>query len=190
MQPRRNWAGRAPTRRSAEHGERGDRALKLESLLEVSARAKDKAETHHAVENDHHRREHRVPGDALAALGPSEHDRDNEPGFDHRHRDREKDRAKRFAKLEREHLGVMDGGEHRRAEEETRENKDISIVGRDDMGQASAPTKRSRAAVQPRPRPEWRWGLATTSIHSVARTSSVQEKGDTGNPARRRRLVS
>ena len=135
MQPRRNWQDQRQRGQSAEHGERGDRALKLESLLEVSACAKDKAETHHAVENDHHRREHRVPGDALAALGPSEHDRDNEPGFDHRHRDREKDRAKRFAKLEREHLGVMDGGEHRRAEEETRENKDISIVGRDDMGQ-------------------------------------------------------
>ena len=113
---------------SAKHGERGDRALKLESLLEVSACAKDKAETHYAVENDHHRREHRVPGDALAALGPGEHDRDNEPGFDHRHRDREKDRAKRLAKLEREHLGVMDGGEHRRAEKETRENKDVSVV--------------------------------------------------------------
>src|SRR5580692_7958851 len=29
----------------------------------------------------------------------------------------------------------MDGGEHHRAKEETCENKDISIVGRDDMGQ-------------------------------------------------------
>ena len=92
------------------------------------ARPKDETEPDNAIENDHHRREHRVPGDALAALGPGKHDRDNEPGFDHRHRDREKDRAKRLAKLERKHLGVMDGGEHRRAEKETGENKDIRVV--------------------------------------------------------------
>ena len=99
------------------------------------ARPKDEAESDDAIENDHHRREHRVPGDALAALGAGKHDRDNEPGFDHRHRDREQDRAKRLAKLEREHLGVMDGGEHRRAKEETSENQDVRIVGRDDMEQ-------------------------------------------------------
>jgi hypothetical protein len=113
---------------SPQHGEGGGRALKLERLLEVPARPKNEAEADDAVENDHHRREHRVPGDALAALGPGEHDRDNEPGFNHRHRDREKDRAKGLAKLERKHLGVMDGGEYRSAEKETRENKDVSLV--------------------------------------------------------------
>ncbi len=122
-------------RQSPEHGERGGRALKLESLLEVLARSKDEAEPNNAIENDHHGRKHGVPGDALAALGPGKHDRDNKPGFDHRHRDREKDRAKRLAKLEREHFGVMDGGEHRSAEEETGENKQVRIVGRDDMEQ-------------------------------------------------------
>ena len=105
----------------------------MERLLEVLARPKDEAETDNPIEDDHHGRKHRVPGDALAALGPGKHDRDNEPGFDHRHRDRKKDRAKRLPKLERQHLGVMDGGKHRRAEEEAGENKHISVIGRDDM---------------------------------------------------------
>ena len=35
-------------RQSPEHGERGGRALKLESLLEVLARAKDEAESDNA----------------------------------------------------------------------------------------------------------------------------------------------
>ena len=69
-------------------------------------------------------------------------------GFDHRHRDREQDRAKRFAKLEREHLGVMDGREHRGAKKETGENQYVHIVGRDDMEQLQR-HKRAR----PRPRP-------------------------------------
>ena len=133
-------------RQSPEHGERGGRALQLEGLLEVLARPEDEAETDNAVEHDHHRREHRVPRDALAALGPGKHDRDDEPGFDHRHRDREQDRAKRLAKLERQHLGVMDGGEHRGAEEETGENKDISSVGGDDMGEFQRQQERSRAS--------------------------------------------
>jgi hypothetical protein len=68
-------------------------------------------------------------------LGPGKHDRDDEPSLDHRHRDREKDRAKGLAKLERKHLGVMDGGEHRGAEEEAGENEHIRVVGRDDMEQ-------------------------------------------------------
>jgi hypothetical protein len=67
---------------SAEHGKRGGRSLKLESLLEVLASSKDEAESDNAIENDHHGREHRVSGDALAALGPGKHDRDDEPGFD------------------------------------------------------------------------------------------------------------
>jgi hypothetical protein len=95
----------------------------------VLARPKDKAETYNAIENDHDGRKYRVSGDALAALGPGNHDRDNEPGFDHRHRDREKDRAKRLAKLERKHFGVMDAGEHRCAEKKTSENKRIRIIG-------------------------------------------------------------
>jgi hypothetical protein len=101
----------------------------------VLAPAKDEAESDNAIENDHHGREHRVPCDALAALGPGKHDRDNEPGFDHRHRDCQKDRSKGLAKLERKHLGMMDGGEHRSGEEETGENQDVRIVGRDDMEQ-------------------------------------------------------
>ena len=76
---------------SPQHGERGGRALKLEGLLEMLARPKDEAEPDDAIEDDHHRRKHRVPRDALAALGPGKHDRDNQPGFDHRHRHREKD---------------------------------------------------------------------------------------------------
>ncbi len=94
------------------------------------ASPKDEAKTYDAVENDHHGREHRVPGDALAALGPGKHDRDNEPGFDHRHRDGEKDRAKRLAKLERKHFGVMDGGEHGAGEERpARTNTYVSSEG-------------------------------------------------------------
>ena len=120
---------------SPQHGQRGGRTLKLERLLEVLARPKDETESDNAIENDHHRRKHRVPGDALAALGPGQHNRDNEPGFDHRHCDREKDRAKRLAKLKRKHLGMMDGGEHRSGEEETGEKKHVHIVGRDDMEQ-------------------------------------------------------
>ena len=73
---------------SPKHRKRRGRALKLESLLEVLARPEDEAETDNAIENDHHRRKHRVPSDTLAALGPGKHDRDNEPGLDHRHRDR------------------------------------------------------------------------------------------------------
>jgi hypothetical protein len=120
-------------RQSPEYGERRGRALKLEGLLEVLARPKHEAEPDNAIENDHHGREHSVPGDALAALGPSEHDRDNEPGFDHRHRDREKDRAERLAKFERQHLGVTDRGEYCSAKEETGENQYVRVVGRDDM---------------------------------------------------------
>src|ERR1700722_11597904 len=99
------------------------------------APSQDEAESDDAVENDHNGREHRVPGDALTALGPGKHDRDDEPGFNYRDRDREKDRAKRLAKLERKHLGVMDGGEHRSAEEEAGENENVNVVGRDDMEQ-------------------------------------------------------
>ena len=120
---------------SPEHGERRGRALKLERLLEVLARSKDEAEADDAIENDHHGGEYRVPGDALAALGTGKHDRDNEPGFDHSYSDREQDRAERLAKLERKHLGVMDGGKNRGAEEEACENEDIRVVGRDDMEQ-------------------------------------------------------
>ena len=119
----------------SEHRERGGRALKLEGLLEVLAPAEDEAEADNAIENDHHRREHRVPCDALGALGPGKHDRDNEPSFDHRHRDGKKDRAERLAKLERQHLGMMDGGEHGGGEKETGENQYVGVVGRDDISQ-------------------------------------------------------
>src|SRR6202020_2039362 len=104
-------------------------------LLEVLARPEDEAETDDAIENDHHGRKHRVPSDALAALGAGKHDRDNESGFDDRHRDRKKDRAKRLAKLERQHFGVMDGGEHRGAKKETGKSEYVRIVGRNDMEQ-------------------------------------------------------
>jgi hypothetical protein len=114
---------KVPSTASAEAG-----ALKLESLLEVLARPKNETGPDNAIENDHHRREHRVPGHALAALGPGKHDRDNEPGFDHRHRDCKKDRAKGLSKLESKHFSVMDRGEHRSAKKETGENKDIRVV--------------------------------------------------------------
>ncbi len=99
------------------------------------AAAKDEAESDHAIENDHHRCKHRVSRDALAALGPGEHDRDNEPGLDHRHRDGEQDRAKGLPELEREHLGMMNGGEHGGAQEEAGETQHVRIVGRNDMKQ-------------------------------------------------------
>jgi hypothetical protein len=41
----------------------------------------------------------------------------------------------RLAKLEREHLRVMDGGEHRSAKEEASENKYVRVIGRNDMEQ-------------------------------------------------------
>jgi hypothetical protein len=45
----------------------------------VLGRPKNEAASYKAIENDHHGREHGVPGDALAALGPGKHDRDNNP---------------------------------------------------------------------------------------------------------------
>ena len=157
--------------------------MELESLLKVLARSKDEAESDDAVEHDHHGREHRVPRDALAALGPRQHDRDDEPGFDHRHRDREKDRAKGLAKLERKHLGVMDGGEHHRAKEETCENKDISIVGRDDMGQL----QRHKSAREQRhgPSPSRNGGVVRRGHRSIPLWGgwSLQENGLTRNSA-------
>jgi hypothetical protein len=84
---------------------------------------KDQAETDDAVENNHHRCEDRVACDPFAALGAGQHDRDDEARFDHRHRDREKDRAERLAELERQHLGVMDRGGHGGSEENATEDK-------------------------------------------------------------------
>ena len=115
------------------------------------APAKHEAEPDNAIENDHHRREHRVAGDALAAFGPGKHDRDNKPGFDHRHRDREKDRAKRLAKLERKHLGMMNGGEHRGAKKETGENEDIRVVGGNDMKQLQGHKRAGKQRHSPSP---------------------------------------
>ena len=152
---------------SPQNRERGGRALKLERLLEVLARPEDEAETDNAIENDHHRRKHRVPSDALTALGSGKHDRDNEPGFDHRHRNREKDRAKRLAKLERQHLGVMDGGEHRRAQKEAGKNEYVRIVGRNDMEQLQRHKSAGEQGHGPSPDRNGSAARRRHSIHSV-----------------------
>ena len=109
--------------------------MQLEGLLEMSARPKDQAEADDAVEHDHHRREHRVARDDIGARGAGEHDRHDQPDLDHRHRDREQDRAERLAELERQQFRVMDGGEHRHTEQDARKNEDICRVGGDDMGE-------------------------------------------------------
>jgi hypothetical protein len=117
----------------------------------------------------------------LAALGPGKHDRDDEPGFNHRHRDREKDRAKRLAKLERKDLGGMDGGEHRSADEETGQNKYVRIVGTDDMKQLQR--QKSAREQWRKPSPGRNGGVVRRRHRSIPlwEGSSVQENWVTRN---------
>ena len=142
---------------------------------------KDEAEPDNAVEHDHHRREHRVTRDPVAALGAGEHDRYDESDFDHRHRDGEQDRAERLAELERQHLCVMDGREDRRAEEETGEDQDVARRRRERHARISAPAGRSPEPERPKSRSEWRHGAKPASAHSVARTPHSAHQGAAGN---------
>ena len=158
----------------------------MEGLLEMSACAQDQAETDHAVEYDHHRREHRVAGHPVAAVGAGEHDRHDEPDLDHRHGDREQDRAERFAELQRQNLGVMDGREHRGAEKEARDNENIGRVGGDNMSefqpQEAAGDKRDT------PGPGRNGGMVRRRHRSIRwrECVSVQEKRAAGKSGRPR----
>ena len=122
-------------RERTEHGERRGGALQLERLLEMPARSQNKAQADDAVEHDHNRRKHRIARDALAAVAPREHDRGDQRDLDHRHRDREQDRAERLAEFQREHLGMVDRREHRGAEQHAGEDQHRRRVGGDDMGE-------------------------------------------------------
>jgi hypothetical protein len=180
------WQDQRQRRQRPEHSEERGGALQLEGLLEVSPRPQDQAEADDAVEHDHYRREHRIARNHIGARGAGEHDRHDERGLDHRHRDREQDRAERLAELERQHFRVMDGGEHRLAEQDARKNEDVCRIGGDDMGefQPQEPARDKRD----RPGPDRDGGMVRRRHRSIRlqECASVQEKRPAGKPGRSR----
>ena len=79
-------------------------------------RADDERQTEDAVAGDHHRGEHRVARQRRGLVAAGRHQRDDQRDLDDRHREREDQRAERFADPMGDDFGVMDGGDHRRAE--------------------------------------------------------------------------
>ena len=55
---------------------------------------------------------------SVAFLRVADHQRDDQADLDDGDRDRQHQRAERLADAVRDHLGVVDGGDHRRAEEQ------------------------------------------------------------------------
>ena len=88
--------------------ERSADAGALEALLVMADRAAQEAEAHQQVQDHHHRSEHRVARQCLRLFGLGLHQRQDQPDLDHRHREREDQRAERLADAVRNDLGMMD----------------------------------------------------------------------------------
>ena len=84
-------------------------ALHPETLFVVAAPACQQAQADDAVEDDHDRGEYGVPGEGAGGLAAGEHHRDDQRDLDDRHRQREDQRAERFAYPVGDDLGVVDG---------------------------------------------------------------------------------
>ena len=80
---------------------------------------------------------------AAFASPHGEHHRDDQRDLDHRDRDREHQRAVRFADPVRDDLGVMDGREHGAAEARRDDDEEAPAGQPDRDGQRARPTPRS-----------------------------------------------
>ncbi|MNM95706.1 hypothetical protein D3C81_1081610 [compost metagenome] len=96
-----------------QHGHRGLGAGRLEFLLPVVQAAHEQAHADDAVADDHHGGEHGVSSQSGLLRPGGQHDRDDQRHLDHRHRNRQHQRAERLAHLVGHHLGMVHRGKHR-----------------------------------------------------------------------------
>jgi hypothetical protein len=94
-----------------QHDEIGAGARQAEALLAIAQAAQDQAEPDHTVADDHDHREDGLAREAGRALA-GQHDREDQGDLDHGHRDGQHEGAVGLAGAVRDHVGVIDGGEH------------------------------------------------------------------------------
>ena len=100
-------------RQRGECRERSAGAGDAELLFAVSGSADEHREADDAVQNDHHRREHRVARQRRIVVGSGEHQCDDQRHFDQGDGKRQQQRAERLADLVRHDLGMMHRRQHR-----------------------------------------------------------------------------
>lgn len=99
--------------RRRDGGQGGAGALRVEDGEPVAQGGDEQAQSGDAVAGDHHGREHRVTREARGLVAAVRHQGDDEGHLDDRDGDGEDEGTEGFADPVRDHLGVVDGGQHR-----------------------------------------------------------------------------
>ena len=90
----------------------------------MPAAADEQAGADQAVEDDHHRGEYGIAGEARRGLAAGQHHRHDQRDLDHRDRECEHEGAERLADTVCDHLGVMHRRDHAADESEHEQDKD------------------------------------------------------------------
>ena len=117
------------------------------------------------VARDHHRGEDGVPRQRRRCPCRRHHQRHDQRHLDHRHRDREDQRAERLAHPVGDHLGVVDGGEHARPQEYRRTHQQRPTpAGCTTPGGAASTTGRATGGIS---RPSGPTPLGAVSVDAM-----------------------
>ena len=96
----------------SQHGECSTTSLGTKPDDAVPNAAGEQADADDPVADDHHRRKHGIPRQALRLLAPREHHRHDQRNLDHRDGERQHQRTQRFAHVVGNDLGVIDGDQN------------------------------------------------------------------------------
>ena len=100
-------------RNGSQRGERGAHAQLAKGLLAVAAAARQQADAHNAVQDQHHRSKHGVARQSCGLRAAGQHHGNNQRHLDDGNGEGQHQRAIGLAHLVRHHLGMVHGGEHR-----------------------------------------------------------------------------
>ena len=92
-----------------QHGERGATAFSTKANDAMANATSQQTNADHTVADDHHRGKNSIPRQAARFVAAREHHRDDQGNFDHGDRQRQNQRAQRFADAVRNNLGVING---------------------------------------------------------------------------------
>src|SRR5215831_11261782 len=101
----------------------------------MPASARQEAEAHHAIQNDHDGREYRVACDGFAAVRAGDHNRHDQRDLDDRHRDGKDNGSERLTDAQRHNFGMVNSSEDSSRQEEHSSKKHSTGVGRHGVGE-------------------------------------------------------